>query len=120
MSRMLCRWQRNSIPFGNVKLYVNIPRRYENHKIQTKVHPSDFEKTYDLDIWDFLFYMMTRLGFDDKWIGWVNECLESSSVFVLVNRSATTKFKPSRGLRQGDPMAPFFLLFVVEGMTRLV
>ena len=79
----------------------------------------DFEKAYDSVRWSFLFDMLPRLGFHDKWISWVKGCLVSSSVSVLVNGS-TEEFKPSRGLRQGDPMAPFLFLVVVEGLTGLV
>jgi len=46
--------------------------------------------------------------------------LESSTVSVLINGSPTEEFKPSRGLRQGDPLAPFLYLVVAEGLTGLV
>jgi len=39
---------------------------------------------------------------------------------VLVNGSPTEEFKPSRGLRQGDPMAPFLFLVVAESLAGLV
>ena len=65
----------------------------------------DYEKAYDS--WDFLFYMMKRLGFCVKRILWIRECLESSTISVLVNGSPTQEFCPSKGLRQGDPLAPF-------------
>lgn len=51
---------------------------------------------------------------------WVKGCLTSSSVSVLINGSPTEEFKPSRGLRQGDPLAPFLFLVVVEGLAGLV
>jgi len=80
----------------------------------------DFEKAYDSVRWNFLFDMLQRLGFQEKWIVWVKGCLVSSSVSVLVNGSPTEEFKPSRGLRQGDPMAPFLFLVVAEGLAGLV
>jgi len=80
----------------------------------------DFEKVYDLVSWEFLFYMMGRFGFCRKWIQWIRACLESTTVSVLVNGSPTKKFKPTRGLRQGDPMAPFLFLIVAQGLAGLV
>jgi len=80
----------------------------------------DFEKAYDSVSWEFLFYMMGRLGFCGRWIQWIKACLESATVSVLVNGSPTKEFKPSRGLRQGDPMAPFLFLIVAQGLAGLV
>ena len=47
-------------------------------------------------------------------------CLESSSIFVLVNGSPTTEFKPLKGLRQGDPLTPFLFLIAAEGLAGVV
>jgi len=80
----------------------------------------DYEKTYDSVRWKFLLDMLQRLGFHNKWIKWVKRCLESASVSVSVNGNPTEEFKPSRGLRQGDPLAPFLFLVVGEGLARLV
>jgi len=80
----------------------------------------DFEKAYDSVSWEFLFYIMRILGFCEKWIQWIRACLESASVSVLVNGSPTKEFKPSRGLRQGDPMTPFLFLIVAQGLAGLV
>jgi len=80
----------------------------------------DFEKTYDSVRWSFLLDMLRRLGFHDKWILWVKGFLASSYVSVLVNGSPSEEFKPSRGLRQGDPLTPFLFLVVAEGLARMV
>jgi len=77
----------------------------------------DFEKAYDSVRWEFLYDMLHRLGFQSKWI---RGCMESSTVSVLVNGSPTEEFKPSTGLRQGDPLAPFLFIVVAEGLAGLV
>ena len=80
----------------------------------------DFEKTYYSVDWKFLYYMMKRLGFNGKWIKWIKACMESATVLVLVNGSPTEEFRPKRGLRQGDPLAPFLFIIVAEGLSGLV
>ena len=80
----------------------------------------DFEKAYDSVSWHFLFYMMRRMGFHEKWIGWIKGCLSSTSISILVNGSPTSEFKPQRGLRQGDPLAPFLFDLVAEGLTGMM
>ena len=35
----------------------------------------DYEKAYDSENWDFIFYMLRRLGFCDHWIRWIKGCL---------------------------------------------
>jgi len=80
----------------------------------------DYEKAYDSVSWEFLYYMMVRLGFCARWIAWIKECLESSTMSILVNGSPTKELCPKKGLRQGDPMAPFLFLIVVEGLAGMV
>jgi len=35
----------------------------------------DFEKAYDSVDWSFLVYMLRRVGFGEKWISWMKECI---------------------------------------------
>ena len=80
----------------------------------------DCEKAYDSISWDFLVYMLRRLGFCAKWIQWIMGCLKSVSVSVLVNGSPSAEFSPQRGLRQGDPLTPFLFNIVAEALNGLV
>ena len=78
----------------------------------------DFEKAYDSVSWQFLFYMMRRMGFHERWISWIKGCITSASVSILVSGSPTSEFKPHRGLRKGDPLAPLLFDLVAEGLMR--
>ncbi|GKV32816.1 hypothetical protein SLEP1_g41389 [Rubroshorea leprosula] len=48
------------------------------------------------------------------------ECLQSSTVSILINGSPTRQFPVSKGLRQGDPLSPFLFLIVAEGLNGLM
>src|ERR1044072_1328035 len=63
----------------------------------TLVLKVDFEKAYDTVDWDFLVYMMRRMQFPERWVGWIIQCLASSTVSVLINGSASDQFVPQRG-----------------------
>ena len=60
------------------------------------------------------------MGFCSKWILWIEGCLKSASVLVLVNGSPTAQFAPQKGLRQGDPLAPLLFNIVAKGLTGLM
>ena len=80
----------------------------------------DYEKAYDSVSWDFLIYMLRRMGFCAKWIQWIEGCLKSATVSILINGSPSTEVSPQRGLRQGDPLAPFLFNIVAEALYGLV
>lgn len=80
----------------------------------------DFEKAYDSVNWNFLVYMMRRLGFNDKWRAWIKGCIFAGSCSVLVNGSPADEFQIKRGLKQGDPLALFLFLMVAERLLGLM
>jgi hypothetical protein len=72
----------------------------------------DFEKAYDSVEWSFLDYMLRRFGFGEKWRRWIRACVFCGNMSVLVNGSPTEEINIQRGLKQGDPLAPFLFLLV--------
>jgi hypothetical protein len=64
--------------------------------------------------------MLRRFGFDDKWRSWIRACVFAGSLSVLVNGSPTEQIDISRGLKQGDPLAPFLFVLVAEGLGALM
>nr|GFA47727.1 hypothetical protein [Tanacetum cinerariifolium] len=75
---------------------------------QAMVFKVDFEKAYDSVRWDFVEDILRKFGFGDKWCTWIRSCLQSSRGSVIVNGSPTEEFQFYKGLKQGDPLSPFF------------
>lgn len=63
---------------------------------------------------------MKSLGLCNKSIDWIKGYVESSMISILVNGSPTEEFKPTNGLKQGDPLALFLFLIVADGLSGLV
>jgi hypothetical protein len=95
---------------------VDLAKRTKKECVIFKV---DFEKAYDSVSWSFLKYMLRRVGFGDKWRAWMKACVCCGKLSVLVNGCPTEEVNISRGLKQGDLLAPFLFLLVSEGLSAL-
>ena len=80
----------------------------------------DYEKAYDSLCWGFLIYMLKRMGFCSKWIQWMEGCLTSTSISVLVNGSPSAQFLPQKGLRQGDSLSLLLFNMVAEALSGMM
>ncbi|OMO92976.1 reverse transcriptase [Corchorus capsularis] len=80
----------------------------------------DFEKAYDSVDWNFLEFIMRKMGFGETWIKWIMRCVSTPSISILINGSVGRNFSTSRGLRQGCPLSPFLFNLIEEAFSLLI
>ena len=80
----------------------------------------DMSKAFNRVEWPCLERIMTRLGFHERWISLMMMCIKSVSYSVLLNGEPKGLIRPTRGIRQGDPISPYLFLLCGEGLSAML
>lgn len=78
----------------------------------------DLEKAYDQVSWPFLRRVLESAGFCPKLVELIMFTVSTASLSIIWNGSCTQSFRPSRGIRQGDPLAPYLFLLCMEVLSQ--
>lgn len=70
----------------------------------------DMSKAYNWVSWPYLYILMRRIGFFESWIDMVHKHISSNWYSLLVKGFRYGLFKSEKGLKQGDPPSPLFIL----------
>lgn len=80
----------------------------------------DISKAYDRVDWGFLEAVLRKLGFSERWVGWMNMCVRSVNYSILVNEDMVGPIIPARGFRQGDPLSPYLFILCTERLSAVL
>ena len=77
-------------------------------------------KAYDRVEWQYLEVIMRRLELNERWISLVMMCISTVSYSVLINGEEKGNIIPSRRLRHGDLISPYFFSLCAVGLFSML
>lgn len=80
----------------------------------------DLSKAFDSLSWAYIQKILIAFGFAHSWVRWILSLISSVFFSVLINGSPSATFRPTRGIRQGDPLSPFLFVIMAEGLGRSI
>lgn len=80
---------------------------------------TDISKAYGRLEWSFIRKVLERLGFHEKVVHWIMQCVSTVTYSFLLDNEVAGSIHPQRGIRQGDPLSPYIFILCREVLSGL-
>uniref|UniRef100_A0A803NK25 Reverse transcriptase n=1 Tax=Cannabis sativa TaxID=3483 RepID=A0A803NK25_CANSA len=80
----------------------------------------DMAKAFDRVEWDFLSNIMFHFNFPVRFVSLILKCLSSASISFSINGSVHGNVKPTRGIRQCDPLSLYLFILCAESLSAIL
>jgi hypothetical protein len=80
----------------------------------------DLARAFDSISWSFLFEVLRRMGFGERFLKWIALLLHTANTRVMVNGVPGDRVYHGRGLRQGDPTSPMLFVVAMESLSAMI
>lgn len=105
---------------NNIRRALNIQSVAKDFDYPSMLLSLDAEKAFDRVDWSYLNYTMKRMGFNSKFIGWINTLNKNPISRVRVNGYCSEFFELKKGVRQGNPISPILFALSIEPLAELI
>lgn len=63
-----------------------------------------------IDWIETLFKIFNDLGYCEKWANWIIQYITITTFSMIINGKPDNIFQHRRGIHQGDPISPYFII----------
>jgi len=102
----------------NIRRILHILGQIQNDKTQVIVGSLDAEKAFDSVRWEFLYKVLGKFGFQDRFIRVIQAWYDRPSACIKVNGDLSEAFILKSECRQGCAISPLLFNLFIEELVR--
>lgn len=106
--------------YDNIRCSLHILSHIQEQKPQALLVSLDAEKAFDSVSWRFLYKVLERFGFHQKFINGIDTLYNIPTARIKINGYLSHRLKLGRGTRQGCGLSPLLFALYIEPLAQWI